>query len=208
MTHPDLQTRVVRNILSRGQQFRAFLLNAGHSDCGAYEYSSSIAYHWELVKLFSDSPRIAEEARTMEDVSRYMFSHAEHRFYCQMELWCSLNGVLDALARRFSPAEIFGATENSLAAAITTLEKCYTTLSHNHVDFAYARFLVLHAARMLHEASQTIPEANEDLSKKLDLARVPLRQAIVALEKNSDQAAVTARENTNAALALVKATVA
>jgi hypothetical protein len=214
MTHPDLQTRAVQGLLSRGQEFRAFLLNAGSSDCGSYQYSNSIAYSWELVKLFSDTPSIAAEARTMEDVARYMYSHAEHRFYCQVELWCSLNSVLNALARRFSPEEIFGTVEKSLAAAVTTLEKCDKTLSHNHVDFEYARFLVLHAARMLHEASVTLEAsktstaADEQLRGKLDSAREPLTRAIVALEKNTSNAATAARDGTNAALALFKATAA
>jgi hypothetical protein len=137
-----------------------------------------------------------------------MSSHREAEFYCQVELCSHLNSVLDVLARRFSPAEIFGSTEKVLASAIKTLELCTKTLSYNHVDFQFARFLLVHSARLLLEIEATLTDANEELSKQLELARVPLAKAIVALEKNTDIAAVTARENANATLTMVQATIA
>ena len=45
-------------------------------------------------------------------------------------------------------------------------------------------------------------------SKKLELARLPLAKAICALERNTDAAAVTARENTTATLNLLQTAVA
>ncbi len=209
MNHTDLQTRAVQSLVRRAEEFRTFLLNLSGSDYCGYHHSSSIAYgSWDLIKLFSDTPRIAAEVRHMEDVARYMSSHREAEFYCQMELCTFLNSVLDQLARRFSAVEIFGSTEKVLASAIKTLERCTKTLSSNHVDFQYARFLLVHSARMLLETEATLTGANEELSKKLELARAPLAKAIVALEKNTDNAAVTARENANAALAMVQATIA
>lgn len=209
MTHSDLQTRAVQNLLRRAEEFRSHLLALGGSTGGAYHYSSSIAYgSWDLIKLFADTPRIGAEVRTMEDVARYMASHREHEFYCQMELWASLNSVLDALARRFTAVEIFGSTEKLLAATIKTLELCDKTLSYNHVDFQFARFLLVHTARLLLEVGETVGDANEELGKKVELTRAPLATAIAALEKNTDNAAVTARENANAVLATIKAMVA
>jgi len=209
MTHTDLQTRAVQSLVRRAEEFRNHLLSTSGSMGGAYQYSSPLAYgSWDLIKLFSDTPRIAAEVRTMEDIVRYMSSHRESEFYCQMELCACLNSVLDALARRFSPVEIYGSTEKVLASAIKTLELCTKTLSYNHVDFQYARFLLVHSARLLLEISATLTDANEELSKKLELARGPLAKAIVALEKNTDTAAVTARENANATLAMIQATIA
>ncbi len=209
MNHTDLQTRAVQSLVRRAEEFRNFLLNLSGSDSGGYHHSSSIAYgSWDLIKLFSDTPRIAADVRNMEEIARYMASHRESEFYCQMELCTFLNSVLDQLARRFSAVEIFGSTEKVLASALKTLERCGKTLSSNHVDFQYARFLLVHSARMLLETEATLGDANEELSKKLELARAPLAKAIVALEKNTDNAAVTARENANAALAMIQATVA
>ena len=102
MNNADLQTRAVQSLVRRTGEFRAYLLALSGSDSGAYHYGSSIAYgSWDLIKLFSDTPRIASEVRTMEDIARYMSGHREHEFYCQMELCTFLNSVLDQLARRF-----------------------------------------------------------------------------------------------------------
>jgi hypothetical protein len=202
MNHTDLQTRAVQSLVQRAEEFRNHLLGLSSSMGGSYYYNS-IAYSWDLIKLFSDTPRIGAEVRTMEEIARYISSHREHEFYGQMELCASLNSVLDLLARRFSPAEIYGSTEKVLASAIKTLELCTKTLSYNHVDFQYARFLLVHSARLMLETSATLTDAGEELSKKLELARAPLAKAIVALEKNTDTAAVTARENANATLAMV-----
>lgn len=209
MNHTDLQTRAVQSLVRRAEEFRNFLLNLSGSDSVSYHHGSSIAYgSWDLIKLFSDTPRIGEDVRHMEDVARYMSSHRESEFYCQMELCTFLNGVLDQLAKRFSPSEIYGSTEKVLASAIKSLERGTSTLSSNHVDFQYSRFLLVHTARMLLETDATLTDANEELSKKLQLARAPLAKAIVALEKNTDNAAVTARENAHAALAMLQALVA
>ncbi len=209
MNHTDLQTRAVQSLVRRADEFRNHLLGLSGSTGGAYQYSSSIAYgSWDLIKLFSDTPRIAAEVRTMEEIARYMSSHREAEFYCQMELCASLNSVLDLMARRFSPSEIFGSTEKVLASAVKTLELCTKTLSYNHVDFQYARFLLVHSARLLLEVETTLTAAGEELSKKLELARAPLAKAIVALEKNTDIAAVTARENANATLTMIQAAIA
>jgi hypothetical protein len=209
MNHTDLQTRAVQSLVRRAEEFRNFLLTTSGSMGGSWQYTSSVSYgSWDLIKLFSDTPRIADEVRTMEGVHRYMSAHRESELYCLVELWSSLNGVFDALARRFSPVELYGSTEKVLASTIKTLELCTKTLSHNHVDFQWARFLLVHSARLLRETTDTLTPANEELNKKLELARVPLAKAICALEKNTDLAAVTARENAAATLAVLQATVA
>lgn len=209
MTQSDLQSRAVQNLLRRAEDFRNHLLTSADSTGVSYQHSSSIAYgSWDLIKLFTDTPRIGTEVRTMEDIVRYMASHCEHTFYCQMELWSSLNSVLDALAKRFSASEIFGSAEKLLACTIKTLEKCDKVLSYNHVDFELARFLLLHAARMSLETAETLTETDAQLGPKLEQARAALAKSIVTLEKNSDAAAVTARENVNAALAVLSPTAA
>ncbi len=207
--HSDLQTRAVQSLVRRAKEFRNFILASSGETWKSYQFGSSVAYgSWDLIKLFSDTPRIADEVQTMEGIVRYMSAHREAEFYCQVELWAALNDVLDVLARRFSPVELFGSTEQVLASTIETLKLCTTTLAHNHVEFQYARLLLVHSARLLHETSATLSEANEALGKKLELARVPLAKAICALEQNTDSAALTARENATATLLLLQAVAA
>lgn len=50
-------------------------------------------------------------------------------------------------ARVGDPVELYGSTEMILASTIDTLKRCQTTLSHNHVDFQFARLLLVHTAR-------------------------------------------------------------
>lgn len=204
MTHSDLRLRAVKSCVQRTGEFRSKLLNLpGGSSSASYDYLGSTIYGaWELIKLFADVPAIAAEVRTMDGIRSYMASHSKHDFYCKVELWSSLNTVLDLLARqRFEPSEIFGTTEQCNELALKALTRCIGTLEYPHVDFQYARFLLVFAARMLREAEATVPEANVAQIDQFQNVRSPLAAAIRALEKES-------KETTTAALVNAKSVVA
>ncbi|MGL1715234.1 hypothetical protein ACSTH8_00550, partial [Vibrio parahaemolyticus] len=87
------------NLVKRNKEFRTNLLNQPGSYGSAWQYGSSVAYGtWDLIKLFQDVPRIGNEVRTMSSITSYMSAHREAEFYCQVELWASMNAILDLLS--------------------------------------------------------------------------------------------------------------